>query len=332
MANWDIFHSDRLEVERNLTEADVRAKMTRGEIRKDDLARPAGSRDPWTRLTELAELTAGPRDSLEIDAKSREKPGEASLQSLLENDDDDEDDFEEPKSQKPAPKTSRTSGAVPPASVPPMNEAERDLAAFPDDYDAGQDLDLRSPAAKISLPVDDEDIYDPQAEDEDAAGFTLARGSATTVEELDLAAMVDVAFQLVLFFLVTASTIVFKTLEVPKPNPEKGRSSVQTSSPAPTLEKLKEDYILVDIDASGNVKVDREPAPNDFDGLAARLRKLKNESGRTGMLFTADATTKHKYAVLAYDIANEIGLRISIGQPKAAPDKPPVPAAQPKRK
>ena len=32
--------------------------------------------------------------------------------------------------------------------------------------------------------------------------------------------MVDVAFQLVLFFLVTATTVLYKSLEVPKPNPE----------------------------------------------------------------------------------------------------------------
>ncbi len=32
--------------------------------------------------------------------------------------------------------------------------------------------------------------------------------------------MVDVAFQLVLFFLVTATTVLYKSLEVPKPNPD----------------------------------------------------------------------------------------------------------------
>ena len=41
-----------------------------------------------------------------------------------------------------------------------------------------------------------------------------------TVEELDLAPMVDVAFQLVLFFMVTATTVLYKTLEIPKPTPE----------------------------------------------------------------------------------------------------------------
>ena len=73
---------------------------------------------------------------------------------------------------------------------------------------------------ELEAEFDGEDEYDPLEEDEDVAEFTLARGSAETVEELDLAAMVDVAFQLVLFFLVTATTVFYKSLEVPKPTPE----------------------------------------------------------------------------------------------------------------
>jgi len=70
---------------------------------------------------------------------------------------------------------------------------------------------------------DDDDEYDPQEEDEAVAEFTLSRGSAETVEELDLAAMVDVAFQLVLFFLVTATTVLYKSLEVPQAEPRQPR-------------------------------------------------------------------------------------------------------------
>ena len=69
----------------------------------------------------------------------------------------------------------------------------------------------------------DADEPDPLEEDEEAAAFTLSRGDPEKVEELDLAAMVDVAFQLVLFFLVTATTVLYKSLEVPKPNPEPPR-------------------------------------------------------------------------------------------------------------
>jgi hypothetical protein len=56
--------------------------------------------------------------------------------------------------------------------------------------------------SRIALPVvaatarDEsalEDEFDPLKEDEEAAEFTLSRGGPKKVEELDLAAMVDVA-------------------------------------------------------------------------------------------------------------------------------------------
>ena len=39
--------------------------------------------------------------------------------------------------------------------------------------------------------------------------------------------MVDVAFQMVLFFLVTATTVLYKSLEVPKPSPETPAAGAQ---------------------------------------------------------------------------------------------------------
>ena len=53
--------------------------------------------------------------------------------------------------------------------------------------------------------------------------FSLSRSGPMTVEELDLAPMVDVAFQLVLFFMVAAKTVLYKTLEIPKPSPNRPR-------------------------------------------------------------------------------------------------------------
>ncbi len=224
-----------------------------------------------------------------------------------------------------------SAGGVPlPSGVRKGTTEDVDPTGFPDSYDRDLDLDFRSDAAKVNLDGDngDEDEYDPGAEDEEAAEFTFTRGGAETVEELDLAAMVDVAFQLVLFFLVTASTVVFKTLEVPRPNPEEKEkgTSVQSSNSTKTIDDMAKDNILVDISPTGEVKVNRENAPNDFNGLVARLKKIKTDTGMTGMLLTADPTTAHKHSVLAYDAANELALRITLAQVKSkAADKSAVP-------
>ena len=135
------------------------------------------------------------------------------------------------------------------------------------------------------------------------------------MEELDLAAMVDVAFQLVLFFLVTATTVLYKSLEVPRPSRDAPAGAVAQGQPKRTLDDLKESYILVEIDPAGAVKVDREPAPAEMKALAERLRAARTSSGRTAMLLSADFSTPHRSAVAAFDAANEIGLRISVAKP-----------------
>src|SRR3954465_9531039 len=53
---WDVFHSDRLEVERSLTTEAVRAALARGDLQPDDLIRPAGT-TPWTRLADMPALS-----------------------------------------------------------------------------------------------------------------------------------------------------------------------------------------------------------------------------------------------------------------------------------
>ena len=57
LAHWDVFHADRLELERGLDTAAIRRAFERGELRDDDLVRPAGTTVAWSRLAEVPELT-----------------------------------------------------------------------------------------------------------------------------------------------------------------------------------------------------------------------------------------------------------------------------------
>jgi biopolymer transport protein ExbD len=149
-----------------------------------------------------------------------------------------------------------------------------------------------------------------EAEDD----FTLSRSGPMTVEELDLAPMVDVAFQLVLFFMVTATTVLFKTLEIPKPSADPPPGAVAQGQ-SRSLDDFKDDYILVEIDAVGTMKIDHEPVEAELNALAERLRTAREKTGRKTMLLSAEFATPHRHAVLAYDAANEIGLGIAIARP-----------------
>ena len=141
--------------------------------------------------------------------------------------------------------------------------------------------------------------------------------------------MVDVAFQLVLFFLVTATTILYKSLEVPKPNPESPRG--RRAGPVADARRHEGLYIVVEIDPAGAMKIDREPVAARMDALVARLRAAREQTGRKAMLLSADFATPHRNAVLAYDAANEIGLGIAIARPSSSARPAEGPRAEPSR-
>ena len=323
MAHWDVFHSDRLELERGLGTAEVRAALARGDLTEDDLIRPGGVTAPWARIGDAPPLP--PDDPA---------PPDAAPPAFSEGDDED-DDFEIEDDADRPPSTVKP-GLFEEGEHAVIGDPLPSSGAFYGDYDLSlrskKDEGRGSSSAELITEWADDlnrngeagDEYDPLEEDEAAAEFTLSRNSAETVEELDLAAMVDVAFQLVLFFLVTATTILYKTLEVPKPNPESSPTASAAQGRSKTLDELKDDFILVEIDAGGLVKIDREPVPADLNVLAERLRAERERTGRKAMLLSADFSTPHKSAVLAYDAANEIGLGIALARPSRA-ETPPAP-------
>jgi biopolymer transport protein ExbD len=381
MANWDVFHSTRLEVERGLDDAAVRAALAQGDLTEDDLIRPAGSGSPWERLGDrLDALTVEPPpaepppqesamavapppprpaepprrpDATEWSTEILDRAGwkehetvedddvdvealesgpdfeqvdpETSTPALFAFIDDEDDDDEGPEildDEGPADTASWNAGA---ASAGPILPPLESAVAIPVPGPAPLPFDEE----ELEAEFDGEDEYDPLEEDEAVAEFTLARGSAERVEELDLAAMVDVAFQLVLFFLVTATTVFYKSLEVPKPSAEAPPEAAQQGS-SNTIEEKMKDFILVEIDPSGALKIDRQPVDGSLtrESLASRLRKLREDTGRRSMLLSADYVTPHRLTVLAYDAANEIGMGISIAKPAAPGNKgnapPPV--------
>jgi len=358
LATWDVFHTDRLEVERGLDDQGVRAAVARGDLTEDDLIRPAGSASPWGRLDDHPDLLAPPApppappppmpppstppEATEWDTEAdrrfewadpddREPDGPAAgdeaehdvraLEAL------DEPDYEQADAEAsseslialvedndpgPGPGPVEAAPAAPRGAAGPILPPLEASAAIPVPGSAPMPWNEE----EIEVEFDGEDEYDPLEEDEAVAEFTLARGAAETVEELDLAAMVDVAFQLVLFFLVTATTILYKSLEVPKPNND-APPEAAAQGRSKSLDDLKADFILVEIDPSGTLKIDRQPVPGDLTmtGLAAKLRSLRDDTGRKSMLLSADFATPHRLAVLAYDAANEIGLGIAIARP-----------------
>jgi len=324
LPHWDVFHSDRLEAERSLTAEAVRDALARGDLGEDDLVRPSGE-SRWSRIADSPDFG-------DLGAPGPE-PGRPAVPPPIDPEEGDpaEGDRAWPEI---APDSPASIGRDAPARSDFGPIAEFEIAS---DSDAEPEITApaRQPSSVAALPVlpdeeaqgpdlpelpEDEEgalsgEFDPQDEDDDAAEFTLSRNAPETVEELDLAAMVDVAFQLVLFFLVTASTVVFKTLEVPRPNEDKPPEAAAQGRAARPIDELEKDYILVEVDAEGSIKVDRQPVNPDRAALTERLRSSREATHRKAMLLSADFATRHKNAVLVFDVASEIDLSIAIAQP-----------------
>ncbi len=465
METWDIFLTDQLEVRRGLSTAEVHAAVARGEIRDDDLIRPAGSADPWAPIVDrlppatsvepaapaaitqppsppqtphppvppvfvepaaadldvpsiptvsassnapITGVEAGtteffgeilglktpkesqtgttgekvskvPREpeatekSADIGKSFSEAPSSPVVppqpperpvalfadedeDELVEAEDDDDDfpsvEMLEKADERRSPQDSRPGdlgGRL--SHVRSVDHTHDHSDGYTDDplpaglrAELGRD-DLRAESETVVLGIGgalspatewdhstkaeiaDMALGEHGGEDED--DLSLTRGGTEKVEELDLAAMVDVAMQLVLFFLVTGLTVMFKTMEVPKPNPDKPAGGVSQGQ-GRTLDDLMHDYILVEMDAEGSIKVDQEPVAANFDALVERLRTARESSGgRNTMLLNVDYNTPHRDAVMAYDAANEIGLSVAVGQPsqESSGAPPPAPAA-----
>ena len=390
MANWDVFHGDRLELERGLTSSAISDALARGELCDDDLVRPAGTTVAWTRLADMPQLLgpaepSPPNLAMQPPVVSRSSapnlpgpgiaPGDFEFQTddtvpnqalpphhepifrpadWIEPRDEPEDvafpvindDLSELRRSMGGSKSPgrTTFGRMPVWAEDGDDEDQEEedddfverretveevgadgLEIIDDDIDANPKVGF----VPVDEPVEDSDISHlalpvvsssdwndtgALAEIPEEDGFSLSRSGPMTVEELDLAPMVDVAFQLVLFFMVAAQTVLYKTLEIPKPTTEQAPAAV-TQGRSRTLDDLKDDYILVEIDSSGAMKLDRQPIAADMRTLVERMRSAREATRRKSMLLSAEFTTPHRSAVLAYDAANEIGLGIVIARP-----------------
>ncbi|WP_435017412.1 ExbD/TolR family protein [Tundrisphaera sp. TA3] len=287
---WDVFRSEQLEVDRLVATEDVRAGLASGHYRPNDLIRPGGTQDPWVNLGDSPTFLAEAPDPSPAPPEPDPPPARRPVAQFFAPPEDADPDADWEIS---APGGS-TSAALP---------------VLPDDEMHRPDLPELDEAGWLGFGADEE-----EDEDEAAAEFTLARGGAERVEELDLAAMVDVAFQLVLFFLVTATTVMFKTLEVPRPADDKPPEVVAQGRPKP-VEELEKDFILVEVDGAGALRIDHQPVPGEPGAIATRLRSAREATGRTAMLLSADYAAPHRAAVLAYDAASEVGLQVAVAQP-----------------
>ena len=184
MANWDVFHSDRLELERELDPAAIRRAFECGDLRDDDLVRPAGTTVAWSRLADMPELTeraagsAGPSEHTPASPPrpaGRVKPEPPPLSDY----EVESDDFGLEPADSPA--TLRAPdfvelGAESDVAFPIINDEPQAMAPVSQPSMAGGEEDPPGGWLWAESADDDDEDFSPEEDDAEAADESAAGG------------------------------------------------------------------------------------------------------------------------------------------------------------
>jgi biopolymer transport protein ExbD len=134
---------------------------------------------------------------------------------------------------------------------------------------------------------------------------------------IDMTAMVDIVFFLLIFFLVTSMQSIEAVINLPAPQ----------ASNAPKNEQAVPDitddstYVVVTIDADDSVFVDDEEALSEQD-LRAKLRAAHQEHEKDGLMINGAADSTHGKFVMVLDAGADAGMKdikFSVPQNDEAP-------------
>lgn len=224
-----------------------------------------------------------------------------------------EEAFEEPEQQNPP-----AVEPAPAAAPPPELDEEIVFVAYQQDEPQPPAPVVASAVEPLNATAGVESVGPPAERpakelEESRHSFQFqSRRLAEDDDEMDLTPMVDVTFLLLIFFMVTASFSLQKSIETPTPQPDQQGAAQSLQN----LEDLQGTSILVKIDATNSLTVDDEPWP-DVERLAEALRDKMRREQKTEVIITADSAALHRTVVTVIDAANDAGIqKIRLGSRK----------------
>ena len=121
--------------------------------------------------------------------------------------------------------------------------------------------------------------------------------------DINLAPLIDVVFLLLIFFMVTASFSLQKTIEVPAPKQDQ-KGAAQSL----TIEDLQANTIFVRIDERNGIFIDDVPS-GDPGKLSDALTNARMTTLRTEVAIDAHPEALHETVVLVIDAATAAGMQ-----------------------
>jgi biopolymer transport protein ExbD len=152
----------------------------------------------------------------------------------------------------------------------------------------------QGPSFPISYTVD------PLDDDDDEEALVMGRLERKS-DELDLIPMVDCVFLLLVFYMITASYALQKTIEMGKPAAEKKGAMQSVQS----IDDTAQSSVVVQIDARNRISVDDVPL-DSMAGLPDRLRAKMNGEQKSQLVIEADPRALHETIVAVVDAAHEL--------------------------
>lgn len=190
-------------------------------------------------------------------------------------------------------------------TVPTPKELQTD-AAVEDDHAAGESEAVHSEAPSKTA----DEIHEEWAQrknpwiDEDAEEDDFSLGGGDLEESgLDMTPMVDVTFLLLIFFMITASFSMQKSMATSPPEPDE-----EGAAQSVVMEDLEEESVVVEIDEENNIRVDDVPVSGVGELGDVLAAKIANE-GKTEMLIEAHPSARHGVVVAVSDTGIDVQMQ-----------------------
>lgn len=172
---------------------------------------------------------------------------------------------------------------------------------------AGKDSLCPKCGTKVTVPGDEENPVDEAlaaARPPSEHALLLLPSRTDHGDLIDMTAMVDIVFFLLIFFLVTSMASLESVINLP--SPKASSSTAATTQPNDYLNDPT--FVVVTIDEDDIVYVEDAEVYGD-QNLRAKLRELRRENpDRTGMLVVGNPDATHGTLVTVLDAGADAGL------------------------
>ncbi|QDU81983.1 Biopolymer transport protein ExbD/TolR [Polystyrenella longa] len=142
-------------------------------------------------------------------------------------------------------------------------------------------------------------------EDDEDEGFSV-RSMETEMDDMDLTPMVDVTFLLLIFFMISASFSLQKTMPFPPPEPDEEGATTQQVE----MEETEDTAILIEIDENNTIMIgDELEVIQDPAMVAEKIAQYARQQGSQEIMMTVNDQALHDTVVWVFDSAAEAGIQ-----------------------